>query len=240
MTDEQLLLAAVLASPDDDTPRLAFADWLGENGQGERAEFIRVQCELARVDMKMWQDADPKSDMCWGCWIKATGAEYRHKDAVKRFGCKCSGRVTFLCRRERELLEEAHTLEWFPLSPYVKWSRGFVESVTCSGRDWEAHGDAICATHPVRAVTFTEGAPAVEHDHGPSEKDGERVFLYLVAGKWVSVRDKDMRDGRPAASGYIPDEIRAVADYNCRLILSARWPSIPPAGWTFAAAPVHL
>ena len=25
---------------------LIFADWLEENGQAERAEFIRVQCEL--------------------------------------------------------------------------------------------------------------------------------------------------------------------------------------------------
>ncbi len=33
---------------DDDTTRLVFADWLDEHGQPDRAEFIRVQCELAR------------------------------------------------------------------------------------------------------------------------------------------------------------------------------------------------
>jgi uncharacterized protein (TIGR02996 family) len=42
-------LRAVLAAPDDDTPRLAFADWLDEHGEPERAEFIRVQCRLARL-----------------------------------------------------------------------------------------------------------------------------------------------------------------------------------------------
>ena len=47
MTDREALLAAICANPDDDTPRLAFADWLEENGEPERAEFVRLQCELA-------------------------------------------------------------------------------------------------------------------------------------------------------------------------------------------------
>jgi uncharacterized protein (TIGR02996 family) len=49
MTTGDALLAAVLAAPDDDSPRLIYADWLDENGQPEQAEFIRVQCELARL-----------------------------------------------------------------------------------------------------------------------------------------------------------------------------------------------
>ncbi|MBN9118343.1 MAG: TIGR02996 domain-containing protein [Planctomycetes bacterium] len=40
-------LAAINADLDDDTPRLVFADWLQENGDEERAEFIRLQCDLA-------------------------------------------------------------------------------------------------------------------------------------------------------------------------------------------------
>src|SRR3954454_19585646 len=39
-------LAAICRSPDDDAPRLVYADWLEEHGDPERAEFIRVQCEL--------------------------------------------------------------------------------------------------------------------------------------------------------------------------------------------------
>jgi uncharacterized protein (TIGR02996 family) len=41
-------LQALLAEPDDDTLRLVMADWLDENNQPARAEFIRVQIELAR------------------------------------------------------------------------------------------------------------------------------------------------------------------------------------------------
>lgn len=44
---ERALLAAIAAHPDEDTPRLVYADWLQENGDDARAEFIRVQCELA-------------------------------------------------------------------------------------------------------------------------------------------------------------------------------------------------
>jgi uncharacterized protein (TIGR02996 family) len=49
MTDGDALHAAILAAPDDDTPRLVYADWLDENGHPERAEFIRVQVALAHT-----------------------------------------------------------------------------------------------------------------------------------------------------------------------------------------------
>ena len=42
--------AAIRAAPDDDTPRLVFADWLDEHGEAKRAEFIRVSCELEQVE----------------------------------------------------------------------------------------------------------------------------------------------------------------------------------------------
>jgi uncharacterized protein (TIGR02996 family) len=49
-TDEQRALwAAIRANPDDDTPRLVYADWLQEHGDEARAEFIRVQCALAKL-----------------------------------------------------------------------------------------------------------------------------------------------------------------------------------------------
>jgi uncharacterized protein (TIGR02996 family) len=45
--DEPAFLAAILATPDDDTPRLVFADWLDERGTDDdraRAALIRAQC----------------------------------------------------------------------------------------------------------------------------------------------------------------------------------------------------
>jgi uncharacterized protein (TIGR02996 family) len=40
---------AIIADPADDLPRLVYADWLDENNDPARAEFIRVQCELAKL-----------------------------------------------------------------------------------------------------------------------------------------------------------------------------------------------
>jgi uncharacterized protein (TIGR02996 family) len=48
MPVEQRFLRAILAAPEDDTPRLAYADWLSERGD-PRGELIRVQCRLARL-----------------------------------------------------------------------------------------------------------------------------------------------------------------------------------------------
>jgi uncharacterized protein (TIGR02996 family) len=42
-------LAAIADRPDDDLPRLVYADWLDENGDPDRAEFIRCQIELAKL-----------------------------------------------------------------------------------------------------------------------------------------------------------------------------------------------
>jgi uncharacterized protein (TIGR02996 family) len=39
----------ILAGPDDDAPRLAYADWLAEQGERDRAEFIRCQIEATRL-----------------------------------------------------------------------------------------------------------------------------------------------------------------------------------------------
>ena len=49
MSDREAFLRAIRANPDDDTTRLVFADWLDEHGEPERAEFIRVQCELEPI-----------------------------------------------------------------------------------------------------------------------------------------------------------------------------------------------
>ena len=42
-------LETICADPDDDAPRLVYSDWLDEHGDETRAEFIRAQVELARL-----------------------------------------------------------------------------------------------------------------------------------------------------------------------------------------------
>jgi len=49
MNEEEGLRQAVLAAPDDDWPRLVYADWLDDVGESGRAEFVRAQVELAQL-----------------------------------------------------------------------------------------------------------------------------------------------------------------------------------------------
>lgn len=65
------LLRAVIESPEDDAPRLAFADWLESDGNTERAEFIRVQCSLAAMPAD-----DPRR----------TELEHREQAFLEQFG----------------------------------------------------------------------------------------------------------------------------------------------------------
>jgi len=54
---DQDFVRAIRARPGDDTPRLIYADWLSEQGQDARAEFITVDCALAQL-----AELDPSFD----------------------------------------------------------------------------------------------------------------------------------------------------------------------------------
>lgn len=55
---EQQLLNAVLENPDDDLPRLVYADYIDERGDTRRAEFIRAQIVLCDEVNKKKYDSD--------------------------------------------------------------------------------------------------------------------------------------------------------------------------------------
>jgi uncharacterized protein (TIGR02996 family) len=55
MTPEDGFLSDICEHPEEDGARLVYADWLDDHRQPERAEFIRVQCELAGLP-----DHDPR------------------------------------------------------------------------------------------------------------------------------------------------------------------------------------
>jgi uncharacterized protein (TIGR02996 family) len=61
MNEQQAFLQAILETPDDDAPRLVYADWLEDHQQSERAEFIRVQCQLEKMDA----DEEQRSELKW-------------------------------------------------------------------------------------------------------------------------------------------------------------------------------
>lgn len=157
MTDGPALLATILSQPDDDTPRLVYADWLEEDDQPERAEFIRAQCRVAVITRSL-RDAGSPADLSDECGIE---------------GCECAAR-TALRRRADELLSihggrwlGLGAADWVSSSPGVitrpngwrnetyTFARGFASAVSHSWEWWAEHADALLAREPVRAVTLT-------------------------------------------------------------------------------------
>jgi uncharacterized protein (TIGR02996 family) len=49
MIDDAAFLAAIKAAPNDDMPRLVYADWLDEQGR-PGGDFLRVDCQIAALD----------------------------------------------------------------------------------------------------------------------------------------------------------------------------------------------
>ena len=59
MSDRHDFLAAIRAAPDEDAPRLIYADWLDDHGEGERAALIRFQvAEIADDPVKVTAPGD--------------------------------------------------------------------------------------------------------------------------------------------------------------------------------------
>jgi uncharacterized protein (TIGR02996 family) len=223
------LLAAILAHPDDDDRRLVYADWLDDCGEVERAEFIRVGCELA-------------NHPCGDEGRRAALGSACHCEQVEPgFHClpclDLARKEIALWQRERELLCPVNFWGWFgdylgPMWPgstgvnfagsvaevgyfcpgsKPRWrltlERGFIEAVTLPADDWLRHADAVLACHPVRRVTLT------------TEPGVECVFFRgRLTGYRLSGRSRS----------HAEHELEDVSDYEAtRLsLLKAEWPGV--------------
>ena len=70
LTDGQRLLRRILECPEDDAPRLIYSDWLEEQGEEERAKFIR--CSIAKPAQPLLAE----SFNAWNKWL--TESFWRH------------------------------------------------------------------------------------------------------------------------------------------------------------------
>ncbi|MBY0461008.1 MAG: TIGR02996 domain-containing protein, partial [Gemmataceae bacterium] len=79
-------MQAIIAQPEEDTPRLVYADWLQENGQPERAEYIRLSIEMANLrygitddEQRYWQlraARDPLVERHYKVWERAFASRF--------------------------------------------------------------------------------------------------------------------------------------------------------------------
>jgi uncharacterized protein (TIGR02996 family) len=141
MSAEDAFLRAICDNPDDDTPRLVFADWLDEHGDSagrERAEFIRIQIELAKLPPEQLRTIRDE-------------------------------RVLALRQREYALFD-AHRSDWQESFPACfrkrlrvsNYARGFLTSAHATARMFAEHGERLLGRAPVRAVGIKHASDCIE------------------------------------------------------------------------------
>ena len=107
MTERQALVKAMLAEPDDDLPRLVFADWLDENGDPDRATFTRLQVEAGRLTgeggHRLLMQAGQLLGRHWEQWV---GPLYPlvWDDGMTLYHLFRRGMLTYLAVREDEFI----------------------------------------------------------------------------------------------------------------------------------------
>jgi uncharacterized protein (TIGR02996 family) len=137
--EQARLIAAVLAAPDEDAPRLVYADWLLERSD-PRGELITVQCEIHQLDSKNSDDA--RID------------ELRAREMALLTKHKKTWVGAFAGTRTEHGTKER---SWVKGSP-TKWTfeRGFVRDVTMSTRDLARNAKELFAAEPVARVHVTD------------------------------------------------------------------------------------
>lgn len=183
MTDRDALLRAICENPDDDAPRLIYADWLDEYGRSEDAEFIRVQVELVRLGFG--------------------GAQREDDDGIFRY----SEPIRLLIKRQHELWSAGHGRPILPdhhqrLIPDV-WKRdgsdllvrrGFVERISTTTDKFLQMAAKLFALQPVTHVNLFDRRPSStgrgyarcrgSHGHGQDHLPDE-IWRYLVDSEVV-------------------------------------------------------
>lgn len=152
MTDTETgaaLLADIIENPADDVPRWAYADWLAESGDADRAEFIHVQMRLAGLPPGC-EGVDHKD--CRFCAEGGPELLLRQQGLLRRRGRLWSGgRFNIIpCNAP-----------WDACGEGVSFRRGFVRAVRCPQCRWIDHGAALCKAHPVERAELTDRQPGL-------------------------------------------------------------------------------
>lgn len=143
MSDREALLAAIRLHPDEDTPRLVFADWLDEHGESERAALIRYSCSPAFANRRTveYRRAKRAAEACfpwfWTILFAPRDRDDFEDDSGERFDFILGANPE---RRSVRLLFE----------------KGLVTEVRCTVRQWvEDVAERLSGAHAVSRVRFT-------------------------------------------------------------------------------------
>ena len=133
MAENQDLLQAVLATPDADEPRLAYAAWCDQHGDEDtrlRGEFIRLQLTLANIEKGITQGDTYE-------------LRFREETLLDVYGSLWAAPLSDLVTG-------------------VEYDRGFVELLTLSAARFLEHAPDLFRLAPIRHLTLTNVAEVAE------------------------------------------------------------------------------
>jgi uncharacterized protein (TIGR02996 family) len=150
-TEAEAFLQHIRAFPDDDAPRLIYADWLEEQNlvhdpewSPARAYLIRIQIALARLSEEEVPTEEP---------VRRLRRMVPDRETAKE---KLRARLLV---EERDLLDR-HRVAWCApfrgLATGMEFRRGFVEKVNVSILPWLRHAPELFAAGPVRHVQLLD------------------------------------------------------------------------------------
>jgi uncharacterized protein (TIGR02996 family) len=143
--DWNAFLLKIAAAPHDDLPRLVAADWLEDRGEPQRAELIRLQCELEHPERHSPQVL---RELRWHerrLWNMPTGGPLWACEA-------CPNIVQF------DFSQPWHSLGGLGITGHerVQFRRGFPELLNCSAPEWRAFGHRIVPRQPLGQLVLTQ------------------------------------------------------------------------------------
>lgn len=154
---ESAFLRDICEHPSDDVTRLVFADWLEDQGQGRRAEFIRCEiqqalltCSLAEAKAEGWSRDYCNNSLCEHCCLYG-------RARVIESSMDILGTIDGDGRRTRSFHDMTR---WaYVLEGWDTW-RGFVHRITLPLNAFLLHAKALLSMHPIEEVCLSDKEPS--------------------------------------------------------------------------------
>lgn len=131
---ESEFLRDIIANKKDNTPRLIYADWLDENNQEDRANYIRLQVEKSTI---------------------VPCHSYKDMGLLRPVGaCYCRYCVISL---ESQALFIKYQRDWIEnlggiLGISLKLERGFISKIHMSAKQWMESYEKIVDSYPIEVI----------------------------------------------------------------------------------------
>lgn len=220
------ILEDVLDNPEDDTPRLVYADWCDEHGEPGRAEFIRAQVGVARHEAELarrhpdqdlctevcasWCPVcgdcccpDPESSMDWpACPLHAPTSRHNSDESLRAVAAELASRAV-------ALFHTADSWAWCDVAG-MRFNHACVDKPEMRSRDhpWAVFRRGFVERVEMTLTDYDRHAGAVFASYPVREVALTDVSPIEIAGVWNWMRNKP----EPQSPWFLPDSLWRLLD----------------------------